>query len=120
MAAELGYSKPNMISMIKFGQTRVPLNKIVQFAKTLGVDPVHFLRIVMMEYHPQTWEVIEEVIGGHLISENETKILDIIRSTAQGIDIAPENDEEELELMTLIAKWRDKKMSIAEAALKKE
>ena len=44
IAAEIDYDKPNMISMFKRGEARVPLDKIPLLAKALGVDPAHMFR----------------------------------------------------------------------------
>ena len=71
IAEALGYTKPNIITMFKQGKTKIPLNKIAALAKAIGVDPIHFLRIAMLEYSPEMWEVLESMIGKAMISENE-------------------------------------------------
>ena len=42
LADQLGYDKPNIITMFKQGKTKVPLNKIAPIAKILGIDRVNF------------------------------------------------------------------------------
>lgn len=117
IAEELEYPKQNIITMFKQGKTKIPLNKVPKFAKVLGLDPVHLLRLTMSEYSPETWDTIEQVLGGYLVTANEAEILNIIRETAQGLDVAPKNDEDRLELMTLAAKWRDRDIGLAQAAV---
>ena len=39
LSEELGYDNQNMITMIKQGKTRVPLEKVVPLARALDVDP---------------------------------------------------------------------------------
>lgn len=120
IAKELGYENQNMITMFKQGRTKVPLNKIGLFAKTLEVNPVHFLRIAMSEYAPETWGAISDLIGQYTLTDNEHEILNIIRDTAEGVDVLPKNTEEVDELRMLIAKWRDQEKSRAAAAIVSE
>lgn len=116
IAAEVGYPMPNVITMFKQGKTKLPINKVPQFAKALGVDPVHFLRLAMGEYMPETWEVIDQVIGKTIVSEEEMKILETVRKVGLGISIAPSNEEEQLELAALALKWRQREEKAADAA----
>lgn len=117
IADELGYDKPNIITMFKQGKTKVPINKVPEFAKVLGVDPIHFLRIALLEYSPSTWEVIEEVVGRSIVTENEMRIIKIVRDTSGGLDVAPQTDSEADDLKAVIAKWTaeaDKKESMTQ------
>ena len=74
IAAEIGYDKPNLISMFKRGEARVPLDKIPLLAKALGVDPAHMFRLALEQYWPHLSEIIAELFG-RLASENEEEIL---------------------------------------------
>jgi predicted XRE-type DNA-binding protein len=67
IADRIGYPNPNVISMMKKGVTKVPINRIPQLAKVCGVDERAFLKIALSEYQPETWEVIQR----HLISPSE-------------------------------------------------
>lgn len=116
IAEELNYDKPNIITMFKQGKTKVPLNKVPMLAKSLGVDPVHFLRIVLLEYAPEIWEVLDAVVGREMITENERKILGIIRNASQGYDILPQSKDDELALATVIGNWRDRYEALIHAA----
>ncbi len=106
IAEELGYEKPNIITMFKQGKTKVPINKVPEFAKALGVDPIHFLRITLLEYAPSIWEVVEKLLGKTMVSENELEIIQIIRESADGADIAPRNKSEADDLRQVIKKWK--------------
>jgi transcriptional regulator with XRE-family HTH domain len=74
IAAEIGYDKPNLISMFKRGEARVPLDKIPLLAKALGVDPAHMFRLALEQYWPDRSEIIAKLFG-RLASENEEEIL---------------------------------------------
>lgn len=86
IAEECGYQNPNVMSMLKTGSTKVPINKVGLLAKALGVDPRHLLRMTMVEYMPETWEVIEEILGSDFtVSDDEMKIIYVIREAGGGL-----------------------------------
>ena len=86
VAQEVGYPKPNVVSMMKQGQTRVPLEKAPLFARACGVDPTFFLRLVLDEYHPEAARVIRDTIGEPL-TKNEQDLVAIYRRAAPNGDI---------------------------------
>jgi transcriptional regulator with XRE-family HTH domain len=83
IALEIGYERPNIITMFKQGLTKVPITKIAPLARALGVDPAYFLRIAMNEYMPDTLEAIEQVFGA-IVTANEAEIIEVIREATQG------------------------------------
>ncbi len=74
IAAEIGYEKPNMISMFKRGETKVPLDKIPLLAKALRVDPAHLFRLAMEQQWPGMKVVVDEIFK-NIASDNETENL---------------------------------------------
>lgn len=116
IADDVGYEKPNVITMFKQGKTKLPINKVGLFAKSLGIDPLHLLRIAMSEYSRDTWEVIEDLIGKSLVSQDEFAILEVIREIGEGQPIAPRTAIETEELKELAAKWKKRVESEAQAA----
>ena len=62
IAAEAGYEKPNIISMFKYGEAKVPLDKIPALAKALEIDPAHLFRLALEQY----WPALGETIRGDL------------------------------------------------------
>lgn len=88
IAKDLGYENPNIITMFKTGQTKVPVNKAAQFARAIGVDPVFFLKLVMSEYTPDAWETIEQVLGlNKVASDDELALLAFIRDKTGNVPI---------------------------------
>jgi hypothetical protein len=79
IADEVGYENANIITMLKQGTTKVPFNKVGPLSKAMGVDPVHFLRLVLNEYVPDTWSAIAAILPGELVSENERAFLTEVR-----------------------------------------
>lgn len=58
IAEQAGFDKPNMITMIKQGRTKLPIAKIGPLAIALETDPVHLLKLCLSTYHPETWKAI--------------------------------------------------------------
>lgn len=80
IAREIGYDKPNIITMFKQGLTKVPLTKVGPLARALGLDPVDLLRLTMAEYAPDTWAAIEDVMGETLLTSDERVLIHAYRA----------------------------------------
>lgn len=78
IAAEMGYDKPNIVSMMKSGDTRVPLEKIPALARALEADLRHVYRIAMAQYWPEENAALSEIMG-NVVSDAESKVLDVVR-----------------------------------------
>lgn len=80
IAREAGFNKPNIITMIKQGKTKLPMAKVGPMAKALGVDPTFLFQLAMQEYEPETWEALREfVFKTPLLTQNEVEIIETIR-----------------------------------------
>lgn len=102
---EIGYENPNVLTMFKQGKTKIPINKVKQLALALEVDPVYLLRLVMTEYMPDTWDVIQGIMGSVATTENEDKILNIIRAASEGLSVEPKTDIQKEQLANLAKDW---------------
>jgi len=91
IAEDLGYDNPNIVTLFKQGKTKVPVNKVPALARSLGVDPVKLLRLVMREYMPDTWEVLDSLLGASLVSEEEHALLKLVDSATGGLGFDPED-----------------------------
>ena len=78
IADRVGFKHANIISMLKTGETRVPLDRIPSLAQTLGMDERLFLMVAIEEYHPGVHEVLVDVLGLPL-SDAELGILTMFR-----------------------------------------
>jgi len=74
IAEAAGFNKPNILTMMKQGVTKIPIAKIPGLAEACGVNVANFVRIVMIEYHPQIWDVIQKHVG-EVITDDEPEIL---------------------------------------------
>lgn len=86
ISEQCGFEHPNIISMIKQGQTKLPINRIVPLAKALNVDPAHLLRLVFLEYLPDVWECIEHVVQTVVLTTNETDLIRAFREVTGDSD----------------------------------
>lgn len=78
IADRVGFRQANIISMLKTGETRVPLDRIPALAQTLGMDERDFLLTAIAEYHPGVHEVLVDVLGLPL-SDAELGIVTMFR-----------------------------------------
>ncbi len=84
IADEIGYDKPNMITMLKQEKTRVPLAKAGLLARALGADPVEFLKLLLSVYVPDTLAAITEVFDVLSLSPNERELIEAYRRATVG------------------------------------
>lgn len=100
IADECGFPKSNIVSMIRYGKTKLPMNRVARMAKALEVDPVFFLGMVMAEYDPEGWGVIRSVIDKPVITANETKWVEAIRKlSAEDPELTPDAERALKELV---------------------
>ncbi|KJZ17352.1 hypothetical protein TW86_03575 [Halomonas sp. S2151] len=85
IAEEVGYANQNVISMIKKGKTKLPLDKVLLMADSLEVDRKKLLRMVMKEYMPDSLKVIEQCLGS-VVTENEMALIEIWRDATDNTD----------------------------------
>lgn len=78
IAAAVGYDKPNMLSMLKRGETRVPIQKIPLLARALEVEPSFLFKLAMEQHWPGEHKVISEIFGD-VLSSNERQLVNYAR-----------------------------------------
>jgi transcriptional regulator with XRE-family HTH domain len=105
IATALGYTpdRANMISMIRTGRSKLPINKVASMAKALHIDPAHLLRFVLREYSPDTLVALEEAIGTGLLTEGEQEVVSLLRREAGELPIHLADDQ-----LVTIQQWARK------------
>ncbi len=83
VATIAGFDKPNMITMIKQGRSRLPLDKVGPMAMALETDPVALLQMCLEEYQPKTWEAIAPFMET-VLTEDERRLLASLRASVGG------------------------------------
>ena len=89
IAAEIGYDKPNMISMFKRGEVKVPLDKVPALAKALHVDPAHLFRLALEQYWPELGATIEGIFGRTVTEKEFEFLIKPWRAATDNTDISP-------------------------------
>jgi hypothetical protein len=84
LAAACGWPKPNVVTMIKQGITKVPLDKVGLLARALELDPASLFWMVIAEYHPDSFRVIAETVPGLLMDDNEVMLIEVYRDMTRG------------------------------------
>jgi transcriptional regulator with XRE-family HTH domain len=87
IAKEVGWPHPNVLSMIKSGETNLPLDRIGPLAKALDIDPAHLLKLAMSQYMPETFKAVEEALGSPILSQQERDLIVAYRNLARGDEI---------------------------------
>jgi hypothetical protein len=93
IAEDLGYDNPNILTLFKQGKTKLPINKVPAMAKSLGVDPVKLIRLVMREYMPDTWDVLDDLIGASLVSAEDRALLKVVDAATGGLGFDPDDKQ---------------------------
>jgi hypothetical protein len=88
IANELGYAMPNMVSMFRREEVKVPIPKVPALARALGVDPALLFRLVMMQHWPEEHQAMSEIFGS-IVTKNEAALIDIWRKATSDEDPAP-------------------------------
>lgn len=116
IANAMGYKQPNIMSMFKKGETKIPIDKIAIMAKVLKCDPAAFGRMVIMQHWPTLAAQFEQIFNGGLVSANERKLLEnwraatnntdpVVNDTVFGAGPVSKNEEK------VLAIWRDVSMA---------
>lgn len=86
ISEQTGFTTPNIISMLKNGDTKLPIDRVPQMAKALEVDPGFLLRLTIEQiYDETTARAVDEIIGTP-ISANERQWIDEIRDASGDSD----------------------------------
>ena len=95
IARDVGYQRANIISMMKNGETKVPIEKAPLLAKACGIDPADFTRHVLEEYHPAAWATLAELFGKPL-TRREKACIDAYREIVETLGHEPEIGAQQL------------------------
>ena len=98
IAEEAGFSRANVISMMKTGEMKVPIDKAPGLATACHADPVAFTRLVMEEYEPRAWAELEQTLG-RSPTPQEQALLDLVRELAPRAGVNLVQIRRELEAM---------------------
>lgn len=86
IASEAGFVNANMLSILKTGRTKIPLDRIPALAKALECDPAILMRLALDQAVGATAAKAINEIFGTPISENERGWLAELREASENTD----------------------------------
>tara|TARA_R110000744_G_scaffold221344_6_gene340293 strand:+ start:1262 stop:1762 length:501 start_codon:yes stop_codon:yes gene_type:complete len=78
IAKECGFTSRNVLTMIKQGTTKMPLDKAAAFARSMDTDVGQFMLLCLREYQPHILDALSE-INGEIIDEDEIRLIRLYR-----------------------------------------
>jgi transcriptional regulator with XRE-family HTH domain len=79
LSIDAGFSTSNMLSMLKNGDAKVPLDRVYTIAKALDVDPRNLFRLTLEQFLDMSVQENRDMLS-ELFSTNESEIITYIRS----------------------------------------
>jgi len=68
LAQALGYERRNVISMIRGGTMNLPIEKALPLTRVLGLDPWHFLVLLLRTDKPEFLQALVDCIGPEILN----------------------------------------------------
>jgi len=86
IAAEAGFVSPNMMSLLKSGRTKMPLDRVPALARALECDARRLFLLTLCQSGNETMLKAVEDIFGTLVTQNEVDWLEEIREASDYSD----------------------------------
>lgn len=80
IADEAGFERPNIISMLKQGITKLPVTRAPALARAIDVDPTELFRMCMEEYMPDLLKICDEAYAREKLTDFERQTVQRIRA----------------------------------------
>ena len=79
---EAGFTNVNMISLLKSGRTKLPLDRVPALAKALKSDPKRLFLLALQQGGNETTNKAMEEVFGTVVTDHEVGWLEEIRSAS--------------------------------------
>jgi transcriptional regulator with XRE-family HTH domain len=90
IADAAGFNRPNVLSMIKQGETKLPLDKIGRMAIALRVDRRFLFELTIWEYEPELWDIAKDVFGAEMfLTTHEQRLVNQLRTDGVRLEAIP-------------------------------
>ena len=86
IASEAGFANANMMTFLKNGRNKVPLDRVPSLAKALEVDPAYLMRLALDQAVGATAAKALNEIFGTPATENERGWLNELRDASENTD----------------------------------
>jgi hypothetical protein len=84
IATAAGFGNANMMSMLKAGSVRLPLDRVPALALALETDPVHLFLLAIEQLAGDTTAMAFQKIFGTVVTENELDWVRALREASDG------------------------------------
>lgn len=91
IARDAGFTSANILSMMKSGESKVPINRIPKLSAALDICPEEFIETALREYHPELHAVLSDYYGIGL-SQTERLMLDVLDEANRITSISLDQD----------------------------
>ena len=88
IAIAAGFNNPNMLTMIKQGNSKLAMDRVATLAAALEVDPRYLLRLALLQQGNETMARVHDEIIGTIVSEREIGWLEVLRDASGNADPA--------------------------------
>ncbi|OCP22021.1 MULTISPECIES: helix-turn-helix transcriptional regulator [unclassified Ensifer] len=95
IAQAAGWTQSNMVTMIKKGDAKLPLDRVAALARAISVDPLFLFRLALEQFLPEDKDTARML--DFVCSANEVEILNVIR---EANDADPKLTDEQRALLT--------------------
>lgn len=85
IAVEAGFLSINMMSMIRTGASRLPLDRVPALARALGCDPAHLFNLALEQQDAALASLVREVFGVAM-TRNEQAWIEAVRDASDHAD----------------------------------
>jgi hypothetical protein len=85
IASEAGFVAVNMLTMIKVGSSKLPLDRVPALARALEADPAHLFMLAIEQHDPTLARLVKDIFGTP-VTKNEVVWLEEIREASGHTD----------------------------------
>ena len=92
LAAKLGYTRPNIISMWRTGRTKIPLDRLAPLCDLLKVDLAYLLPLWIEQYGGAEANARVLKVLRNTVSDSEMALVETVRQVTAGRDFTLKAD----------------------------
>lgn len=79
IAAEAGFANPNVLVMFKQGRTKVPLDRVIQLARALEIEPSFLFNLALEQFYGDGSNPVAEIFNDIIPNKMEAKLIRALR-----------------------------------------
>jgi transcriptional regulator with XRE-family HTH domain len=88
IATTAGFTNPNMLTMLKQGHSKLPIDRVATLAAALEVDSKYMLRLALAQHGNETMVRVYDEVLGTVVSQHEVGWLTLLREASDNSDPA--------------------------------